>query len=31
MMQGFGPADEILLFRQTEAKPFLPVRDPKGA
>ncbi len=29
-MQGFVPADDLLLFRQKEAKPFLPVRDPKG-
>ena len=27
-MQGFAPADDLLLFRQKEAKPFLPVRVP---
>ena len=27
-MQGFAPADDLLLFRQKEAKPFLPVRGP---
>ncbi len=27
-MQGFAPADESLLFRQKESKPFLPVRGP---
>ena len=27
-MQGFAPADESLLFRQKEPKPFLPVRGP---
>ena len=27
-MQGFAPADDPLLFRQKEAKPFLPVRGP---
>ncbi len=26
--QGFAPADDLLLFRQKEAKPFLPVRGP---
>ncbi len=30
-MQGFAPADESLLFRQKEPKPFLPVRVPAGA
>ncbi len=29
-MQGFGPADEVLLFRQKDPKPCLPVRDPSG-
>ena len=28
MKQGFAPADESLLFRQKEPKPFLPVRGP---
>ena len=30
-MRGFAPADESLLFRQKEPKPFLPVRGPMGA
>ena len=30
-MQGFAPADEVLLFRQKDPKPFLPVRVPPGA
>ena len=30
-MQGFAPADEVLLFRQKDPKPFLPVRVPAGA
>jgi hypothetical protein len=30
-MQGFAPADESLLFRQKEPKPFSPVRGPAGA
>jgi len=29
-MQGFAPADESLLFRQKEPKPFSPVRGPLG-
>jgi hypothetical protein len=29
-MQGFAPADDLLLFRQKEAKPFLPVRGTTG-
>ena len=29
-MQGFAPADEILLFRQKDPKPFPPVRSPLG-
>ena len=29
-MQGFAPADESLLFRQKEPKPFSPVRGPAG-
>jgi len=29
-MQGFAPADDLLLFRQKEAKPFLPVRGPSN-
>ncbi|MDA0738266.1 MAG: hypothetical protein O2999_05885 [Nitrospirae bacterium] len=29
-MQGFVPADDLLLFRQKEAKPFLPVRGTPG-
>jgi hypothetical protein len=29
-MQGFAPADEVLLFRQKDPKPLLPVRDPPG-
>jgi hypothetical protein len=28
MKQGFAPADESLLFRQKEPKPYLPVRGP---
>ncbi len=27
-MRGFVPADEVLLFRQKDPKPFLPVRGP---
>ncbi len=30
-MRGFAPADEALLFRQKDPKPFLPVRVPTGA
>jgi len=30
-MQGFAPADEALLFRQKDPKPFPPVRVPAGA
>jgi len=29
-MQGFAPADEVLLFRQKDPKPFPPVRGPPG-
>jgi len=29
-MRGFAPADESLLFRQKEPKPFSPVRVPAG-
>jgi len=29
-MQGFAPADEVLLFRQKDPKPFSPVRGPTG-
>jgi len=29
-MQGFAPADEVLLFRQKDPKPFPPVRGPMG-
>ncbi len=29
-MQGFAPADEVLLFRQKDPKPFPPVRVPGG-
>ncbi len=29
-MQGFAPADEALLFRQKDPKPFLPRRVPPG-
>jgi hypothetical protein len=29
-MQGFAPADEVLLFRQNDPKPFPPVRGPTG-
>ncbi len=29
-MQGFAPADEVLLFRQKCPKPFPPVRGPPG-
>jgi len=29
-MQGFVPADDLLLFRQKEEKPFLPVRGPSN-
>jgi len=29
-MQGFAPADEVLLFRQQDPKPFPPVRGPPG-
>jgi len=29
-MQGFAPADEVLLFRQKDPKPFPPVCGPKG-
>jgi hypothetical protein len=29
-MQGFAPADEALLFRQKDPKPFPPVRSPPG-
>ncbi len=29
-MQGFAPADEVLLFRQKDPKPFSPVRGPLG-
>ena len=28
--RGFGPAAEVLLFRQKDPKPFLPQRGPKG-
>ena len=31
MLRGFGPADEILLFRQKDPKPFSPVRGPTGS
>ena len=30
LKQGFAPADDLLLFRQKEAKPFLPVRGTTG-
>ena len=30
IMQGFAPADEVLLFRQKDPKPFPPVRVPAG-
>jgi len=30
-MQGFAPADEVLLFRQKDPKPFPPVRGSMSA
>ena len=30
-MRGFAPADEVLLFRQKDPKPFPPVRGPAGS
>ncbi len=30
-MQGFAPADEVLLFRQKDPKPCSPVRGPAGS
>jgi len=30
-LQGFAPADEAILFRQKDPKPFSPVRGPSGA
>ena len=30
-MQGFAPADEVLLFRQKDPKPFPPVRGPSSS
>ena len=30
-MQGFAPADEVLLFRPKDPKPFPPVRGPAGS
>jgi len=30
LKQGFAPADEVLLFRQKDPKPFSPVRGPPG-
>jgi len=30
-MQGFAPANEVLLFRQKDPKPFPPVRGPAGS
>ena len=29
-IQGFAPADEVLVFRQKDPKPFPPVRGPSG-
>ncbi len=29
-IQGFAPADEVLLFRQKDPKPFPPVHGPPG-